>query len=631
MSVDLPFEDSRRLTGSNLFFDSPGAVLETAPLDDAVLASWRSRIARARSWLHWPERATKSLAGSDARVAMPRPRAADRARSWAIRRHASGASLALAAPVDQLYTATEINEWAICAALIEADPARENQLEGALVEAARAAATRAGESADPGTHPPLPLAFAVAPPVLEEQAAFSRFSTLSKIESAPRLRNLMAAADERALLHVLDETQLTLGSGAGGRTWPVDALPEVSAVPWEDLSDVPAALVTGSNGKTTTVRLLAACVRAHGLRDGFNCTDGVFIQGEQIQSGDYSGPAGTRAVLRDTRIDAAILETARGGILRRGLAAERAHVAVITNISPDHFGEYGVHDLAGLADVKLVVASAVDDGGLLVLNADDPILLARSDELDCPIGWFSRDYDHPLLRARRESAGATSGVRDYRLIVSGKLGEQDLGAIANMPLTVGGSAEYNVSNIAGAALAALELGVPPATVAGVLARFGADPADNPGRLMRYDFRGAQVLIDYAHNPEGLSGLMQVAARMPRTGRLAVVLGQAGNRKDADIELLAATAARFQPDFVVIKEIEAFLRGRAPGETPALIRSALLHAGVPDTALEMCSSEIAAVRRALEWARPGDVLVMPVHDRQVRAEAVALVAQSNARG
>ncbi|HET9472530.1 MAG TPA: Mur ligase family protein [Steroidobacteraceae bacterium] len=611
----MPFEDSRRLTGSNLFFDSPGAVLETVTVDDAVLAGWRNRIARARSWLHWPERAAKSS----------RLRAMERARSIAIRRHASGTALALAAPVDQLFTATEINEWAFCAALIEADPDRWSQLEGALIKAAQTAAMDAGESLEPGARLPMPVAFAVAPPVLQESAAFTRFTTLSKIESAPRLRSLVAAADERALLHVLDETQLTLGSGAGGRTWPVGALPEVSEVSWADLSDVPTTLVTGSNGKTTTVRLLAACIRAHGWRDGFNCTDGLFIQGEQIQSGDYSGPVGTRTVLRDPRVEAAILETARGGILRRGLAAERAPVAVITNISSDHFGEYGVHDLAGLADVKLVVASVVDHDGLLVMNADDPILLARSDELDCPIGWFSRDYDHPTLRAHRAGGGSTSGVREGRLVISRKIEQLDLGAVANMPLTVDGSAEYNVSNIAGAALAALELGVSSRTVAEVLARFGADPADNPGRLMRYDYRGAQVLIDYAHNPEGLSGLMTVAARLPRTGRLAVLLGQAGNRENADIERLAATAARFQPDLVVIKEMESYLRGRAPGETPALIRKALLRAGVPDSVLEMCSSEIDAVRRVLDWARPGDVLVMPVHDRSVRAAAIALVA------
>ena len=619
----MPFEDSRRLTGSNLFFDSPGAVLETlgVTVDDSVLAGWRSRVARARSWLHWPEPAVKSL----------RPRAAERARSIAIRRHATGTALALAAPVDQLFTATEINEWAFCAALIEADPVRWNQLEGALIEAARAAAADAGESAEPGTRPPIPVAFAVAPPVLDEPAALRRFTTLSRIEAAPRLRSLVAAADERALLHVLDDEHLTLGSGAGGQTWPINALPDVSEVPWSDLSDVPAAMVTGSNGKTTTVRLLAACVRAQGWRDGFNCTDGLFIQGEQIESGDYSGPVGTRTVLRDLRVEAAILEAARGGILRRGLAAERAQVAVITNISSDHFGEYGVHDLAGLADVKLVVASVVDNDGLLVLNADDPILLARSDELDCPLGWFSRDHDHPKLRAHRAGGGPTSSVRDARLIVTRKSEQHDLGAIADMPLTVGGSAEYNVSNIAGAALAALQLGVSSTTVAEVLARFGADPADNPGRLMRYYYRGAQVLIDYAHNPEGLDGLMTVATRLPRTGRLAVLLGQAGNRENADIERLAVTAARFQPDLVVIKEMETYLRGRAPGETPALIREALLRAGVPDAALETCSSEISAFRRVLEWARPGDVLVMPVHDRLIRAEAIALVEQSNARG
>ena len=273
-------------------------------------------------------------------------------------------------------------------------------------------------------------------------------------------------------------------------------------------------------------------------------------------------------------------------------------------------------------DVKLVVASVVDDDGLLVLNADDPLLLGRSDEFDCPIGWFSRDYHHPALRAHRERGGSTSGVREGRLIVN----EQDLGAIADMPLTVGGNAEYNVSNTAGAALAALELGVSAANVAAVLARFGADPTDNPGRLMRYDYRGAQVLIDYAHNPDGLNGLMTVAARLPRTGRLAVILGQAGNRKDADIELLAAAAARFAPDLVVIKEIESYLRGRAPGETPALIRTALLKAGIVEAKLEMFPTEIGAVRGVLEWARPGDVLVMPVHDRKVRAEVIALMAR-----
>ena len=596
----MPFDNSRRLTGSNLFFATTGAVLETigVEIDTMLLAGWRSRVARARSALNWPDSA-------DAIVA---------------RRHVSGTSLAIAAPLDQLYTATEVNEWAFCAALIAADPDRWKHLEDALVVAARDAAENS----------PMPTAFATALPVMEENAALARFEKLSGIEAAPRLRALIAAADSRALSYMVDDHDLTVGSGAGGRTWSLNALPEPDQVPWTELHNVPTAIVTGSNGKTTTVRLLAACARAHGWRDGYNCTDGLFIGGEQLERGDYSGPVGTRTVLRHPGVQAAILETARGGILRRGLAVHRARVAVVTNISADHFGEYGIDTLEGLADTKLVVASTIDDRGLLVLNADDAMLRPRANRFSSPIGWFSRNYDDPALLSHRMKGGSTSGVRNGRLIVSwtrgGSAAEFDLGAIAEMPLTVDGTADYNVQNVAGVALAALALGISTATLTIVLARFGADPTDNPGRLMRYDYRGAQVLIDYAHNPDGLRGLMNVATRLRRTGRVALLLGQAGNRSNADIEELATTAARFRPDFVIVKETESYMRGRAPGEVPAILRGGLLRAGLLETSLEVQLSELGAVKRVLAWARPGDVLVMPVHDRAVREEVIALLHQ-----
>jgi UDP-N-acetylmuramyl tripeptide synthase len=629
----LPFDNSRRLTGSNLFFDSAGAVLETVgvEVDESLLSGWRSRVLRARSALGWPMSETHTISSSR----LARSRAAQRASATAIRQHAAGTSLAIAASCDQLFTATEVNEWALCAALVEADQVRWSWLESALTEVARQAAQESQESASPAQRIPISVAFAVALPVIDEAAAIARFVTLSKIEAAPGLRALVAMANSGALLHVLDDDYLTLGSGISGQTWPVGALPDVDRVSWTELHDVPTAIVTGSNGKTTTVRLLAACVRAHGWRDGYNCTDGLFIAGEQIESGDYSGPVGTRTILRDKRVEAAVLETARGGILRRGLAAERALVAVVTNVSADHFGEYGIDDLAGLADVKLVVASTIGNTGLLVLNADDPILRSRADQLECTIGWFSRDYENATLQAHRANGGVTSGVRDGRLIVTWNRGtgasagspvqEFDLGSVADMPLTVDGSADYNISNVAGAALAALELGISPTTITAVLARFGSDPADNPGRLMRYGYHDAQVLIDYAHNPDGLRGLMTVAARLHRTGRIALVLGQAGNRANADIEHLAATAAEFRPDFIAIKEIEGMLRGRAPGEVPAILHAALLREGLPESALEVYGSELEAVKRALEWARPGDVIVLPVHDRKVRGEAMRLIS------
>ena len=194
-----------------------------------------------------------------------------------------------------------------------------------------------------------------------------------------------------------------------------------------------------------------------------------------------------------------------------------------------------------------------------------------------------------------------------------------------MPLSISGAAAYNVANMAGAALAAAALGIPPATIAAVFARFGARPQDNPGRMMRFDVGEVVVLIDYAHNPEGLRGFLKVAEHLRGgIGRLGLILGHAGNRSDADIEELARVAAEFQPDLIVVKEDEEHLRGRAPGEIPRIIRAKLESLGLPDSALAVAMSEVEAARRALEWARPGDVLALPVHASKARAAVVEML-------
>lgn len=556
-----------------------------------MLEGWQTRVTRARARLGWTQG------------------------PLAARAHAGGTSLAITAPCDQLLVATEVNEWALCAALLARDPAHWGGLAVALLAAALE------EAADPA---------AVLPPVLDEDAAFARFATLAAREARPALAALLSVAGRRGLAHALDETLLTLGTGARGRSFALDALPEVGELPWASLGDIPTALVTGSNGKTTTVRLLAAAARAHGWRAGFNCTDGVFVDGETLASGDYSGPAGTRLVLREPRTDAALLETARGGILRRGIAVSRANVAVVTNVSSDHFGEYGIHDLDGLADVKLSVAAVVAADGLLVLNADDALLVAKSAALAArfgrapPLGWFALDADQPLLAAQRRAGGSTAGVRAGRLLLAAAGVEHDLGAVAAMPLSVAGAAAYNVANLAAAALAAVALGIAPATVAAVFARFGARPADNLGRLMRYDVGGVRVLVDYAHNPEGLRGLLGVAEHLRGAGRLGMLLGHAGNRQDADIEAVARVAAGFRPQLVVVKENEAHLRGRAPGEIPRILRATLLREGLPESALPVRLTELEAARCALEWARPGDVLALLVHSAAARTAVLELL-------
>ncbi len=596
----LPFDDSRRLTGSNLFFASAGAVLEVVgvPADAQLLRAWRNRIERARTRLGW------HIPGIVARV------------------HATGASLAIAAPCDLLYLATEVNEWAWCAAVAERDPPRGRGLEEALHAAALA------DALDPAT---------VLAPVLEESAAMTRFELLAEREIRPDLRALLAAQAARGLPYVLDEAELTLGAGCGGRSFPLAALPGVDEVAWQALHDIPTVLVTGSNGKTTTVRLLAACARAHGWQAAYNCTDGVYIDHETLASGDYSGPAGTRRVLREPRCEAAILETARGGILRRGIAVSQAHAAVVTNVSSDHFGEYGIHDLDGLADVKLSVAGVLRPGGVLVLNAEDTQLRTKATHLaqrfgSCPtLGWFALDADLETLRIHRAKGGRTCGVRAGRLVLADPDGEHDLGIAAAMPLTIGGFAPYNIANLAGAALAASALGIPAEVIAGVYAHFGAEVDDNPGRMMRYDIGGVRILLDYAHNPDGLRGFLAVAEHLRAgTGRFAILLGHAGNRQDADIEDLARVAARARPDLVVVKEIPTHLRGRAPGEIPRIIRNALLSAGVPDSAVMMQTGEFEAAEQALQWARAGDVVGLLVHAPAARTAVLAMLRDLTAR-
>jgi cyanophycin synthetase len=335
--------------------------------------------------------------------------------------------------------------------------------------------------------------------------------------------------------------------------------------------------------------------------------------------------------VRAPRASAAIVETARGGILRRGIALSQAQVALVTNVSPDHFGEYGIDDLAALTDVKLTVAALVGEHGVLVLNADDAQLSVRVPYLAerfgrAPrLGWFALDDEHERLRAHRQQGGSTCGVSGGRLRLAHAGGVHDLGAVAAMPLTVGGSATYNIANLAGAALAAAALGVSAGAIAGVCSSFGARAGDNFGRLMRFELNGVHILVDYAHNEAGLRGLLGVAQHLRGAGRLGMLLGHAGNRQDAEIEGLAQVAAEFHPELIVIKENEAHLRGRPAGEIPQVIHAALRRAGLPESALPMRSSELEAVHCALAWARPGDVLALPVHSALARQAVLTLLA------
>ncbi|MGO1719651.1 MAG: glutamate ligase domain-containing protein, partial [Luteimonas sp.] len=338
-------------------------------------------------------------------------------------------------------------------------------------------------------------------------------------------------------------------------------------------------------------------------------------------------------LLRNRQAQAAILETARGGLLRRGLGVERADMAVVTNVSPDHFGEYGIHDLDALAQVKLTVARAIDADGTLALNADNALLRRHAGLVDAPLAWFSTDDDHPLLRQARADGRRSAGVRNGRLSLFDGEQAHDLGAVTDMPLTLGGLAVHNVQNCAAAALAAAGLGIGPGTIRTVLARFGSDHGDNPGRLQRWTLDGnVQVYVDYAHNPDGLGQLLGLVRQAHRAGgRLRLLLGQAGNRSDEAIADLAATAAAHHPDQVVLKDMDGYMRGRESGAVARLLREALVRHGVADDAIIQCLDETQAARLILADAGPGDSLVLPVHNVANRGKVTGLLDRLQAQG
>jgi cyanophycin synthetase len=560
------FEDSRRLVGPNRHFADCGAVLETlvdAPLSAATVQAWRDDVARVCVRLQLPSAIT------DARLT---PR---------------GASLAMSAPIDQLFTATEINEWAW---------------------------QRASGSND-GFHAPGHAA------LCDEVSAIETLRRHAAGERHPALRALSLAVHRHGLCLYADDDVVSIGEGSGSQSGLIAALPGPDDVPWSELHSIPKALVTGSNGKTTSVRLLATMSRAQGWRTGHTCTDGLFVDGRLVESGDFSGPAGARAILRRSDVDAAILEAARGGMLRRGLALSRADVALVTNVSVEHFGEYGIYDLDALADVKLSLARTIDDRGMLVLNADDATLLRKSAELTCPLAWFAQEDRHPKLVAHRALGGATCALRDGNLVISAQGQEHDLGRIEAMPLSMGGRAGYNVANLAGAALSGFFLGVAPELIAQVLSQFGSRREDNPGRLQLWNLGGVRVLVDYAHNPEGLDGFLRIATHERGHARLGLLLGQAGNREDEDIRALADVAASFHPQYVVLKDIAGYMRGRQAGEVAGILRAQLLATGMSAVHLHTILDEAAAARHLLAWAQPGDIIALPLHGTRARAAVI----------
>jgi UDP-N-acetylmuramyl tripeptide synthase len=558
--------DSRRLTGPNLFGARMGAVLDVA------------------------------MADADAETAMVALRAAARqmlvAVGWeredlVLRRFPGGASLAITAPLDALLAATEINEWAL--------------------ESANAALA------------------GLAAPDLAAGATALRLQIAA--ERKPAIQALSHAAESRGVTFLLDDDLVSIGAGSGCLSWPIASVPPPESIDWSRVYDIPVVLVTGSNGKTTTVRLLASVLARIGRTVGYCCSDTVTIGKETVERGDWSGPAGARLVLRDRRVGIAVLETARGGLLRRGLAMRRANAAIVTNIAEDHFGEFGISDLTALAEAKLTVRRALGPTGTLVLNAEDPELVKRAPK-GVRLVWLALDPANPTLVAHTAAGGTAVTLSDNQVVLLRGAERQPVVAVDEIPITLHGAARHNIANVLGVVALATTLDVPPAISASALRAFDGSAASNPGRLNLFSIGGVTVLVDFAHNPHGMAALVEVARSLPAKRRL-LILGQAGNRDNLALEELARSAWGFHPDRIILKEMEKYRRGRDLGEIPAVMRHEFLRLGAHPATITEADSEYAAVIAALEWARAGDLLLLPVHSE--RDQVLALLEKKRDEG
>lgn len=557
--MKLQLDDVRRLTGPNLLWNSAGAAVDVFidGVDKQQVASlWQVKATEFLRRFGWSNEST------------------------IVRVHADGANFALSAPVDALYAACDLAElaWDCCVAeLLNATmpdwQTRLVQLQADLAE-----------------------------------------------EKNPQLLDLLSAAEHNGVSCLADDDDLSLGMGRTADVWSVIQLPAVQDIDWAKYSDVPIAFVTGTNGKSTSVRLAAEIASAASLQAGVTSTDFIRVGEHIIDHGDYSGPGGARMLLRDNRTEIAFLEVARGGMLRRGLPVQKVNAALITNVASDHLGQYGINTVQELAEVKFLVCKALDSHGVLVVNAENELSREQALKHNVALCWFSADQDNPLIKRQIQTGGRAVFVRDGRIIhhVNGVF--DDLAHINDLPMTFNGSAMHNVQNALGVVGLCHALNLPLKAIAKGLSAFGSDAKDNPGRGNRYSYNGAQVIVDFAHNEHSMQAVVNMVKRMPAERRI-VMFSHAGDRSDQEIVDLSKAVLELDAEIYIVAELEDYLRGRELGELPKLVSNVLHKSGVTDDAITVAKSPLAGAQYALQQATEGDVVLLFVLDQRDKVHSL----------
>jgi cyanophycin synthetase len=393
---------------------------------------------------------------------------------------------------------------------------------------------------------------------------------------------------------------------SAGKPRPVGEAIVGTMFPDGDNGRVPLIAVSGTNGKTTTARLIAHLLRGTGKRVGLTCTDGIYIDGRRIDTDDCSGPRSARGVLLNPQVDAAVLETARGGILREGLGFDLCSAAVVTNIGEgDHLGMAGIETPEQLAAVKRTIVENVAPNGYAVLNAADPMTVAMAPYCPGSVIFFAKDSAHPLLQAHRARGGRAVFVQNDSVYKAEGAWEGRVAPLCAVPLTGGGRIGFQVENVLAATAAAWSVGVPCETIRAGLASFLNDTRQTPARFNVLDYAGATVVVDYGHNVDALLALVDAISKMPHDRRL-VVYTAAGDRRDVDI-IRQAEIIGNGFDEVIIYEDQC-TRGRPDGEVVRLMRQGFSGC-VRVAEIYETRGEFRAIEEGLRRLRPGDLILV----------------------
>jgi cyanophycin synthetase len=386
-----------------------------------------------------------------------------------------------------------------------------------------------------------------------------------------------------------------------------------------DNGRIPLVTVAGTNGKTTTVRLTAHILGCQGLRVGMTNSDGVYIQGKRIDTGDCSGPKSARNVLMHPDVDAAVFETARGGVLREGLAFDRCNVAVVTNIGVgDHLGLSFITTVEDLAVVKRVVVQNVAPDGMAVLNAADPMTVAMAAACPGSVTFFTHDREHPVMATHRAQGHRIVYVENNQIVAAQNHDEQRFD-LASIPITRNGAIGFQVENAMAAIAAAWALHVDWKTIQTGVSTFVNDAATAPGRFNFFEYRGANVIADYGHNPDAILALVSAVENIPAKKRLVVISG-AGDRRDVDIMRQSEIVGDAFDEVILYQD--KCQRGRADGEVLQLLQNGLLNAKRAKN-IDEIRGEFLAIDTALSRLNEGDLCLILIDQVD---EALAHIAQ-----